>query len=124
MNENMNGVILFAHGSRDAAWHEPMQAIARVIGDLEPGLHVVCAYLEFTQPDFAAAARDLVMKGVGTVGVVPLFLGVGRHARDDLPRLVDEARLVHPGVRFELRRAIGEEASLIDLVAKIAIRDV
>jgi sirohydrochlorin cobaltochelatase len=33
-----------------------------------------------------------------------MFLGTGRHAREDLPALVEHLARSHPATRFELRR--------------------
>ena len=57
----------------------------------------------------------------GVVRVVPMFLGVGRHAREDLPLLMAELKARHPTVAFELQQAIGEDPRLIDLIADIAL---
>jgi sirohydrochlorin cobaltochelatase len=50
-----------------------------------------------------------------------MFLGVGRHAREDLPSLLDALRLEHPTVAFTLQCAVGEDTRLVDLLANIAL---
>jgi len=115
------GVILFAHGSRDPLWHRPMEAVAARIKAIDPGVPVACAYLELTEPDLATAARGLVAGGLEAVTVVPLFLGVGRHARNDLPVLMDTLRAAHPGVAWTLQPTVGEQPALIELLAQIAL---
>ncbi|MFZ4286498.1 sirohydrochlorin chelatase [Variovorax sp. HJSM1_2] len=115
------GILLFAHGSRDPLWHQPMQAVAARVAALEPNAAVCCAYLELTEPDFATAAAQLLAQGVSNITVVPLFLGVGRHAREDLPQLLQAAQTRHPSVVWKLQPAVGEHPELIDLIAKIAL---
>jgi len=115
------GIILFAHGSRDPLWHRPMEAVAARIKAIDPGVPVACAYLELTEPDLATAARGLVAGGLEAVTVVPLFLGVGRHARNDLPVLMDTLRAAHPGVAWTLQPTVGEQPALIELLAQIAL---
>jgi sirohydrochlorin cobaltochelatase len=115
------GIVLFGHGSRDPLWHRPMQAVELRIREQDPGTLVRCAYLELTQPDLAVATASLVAVGVQEITVVPMFLGVGRHAREDLPALLDGLRLDHPSVAFTLQCAVGEDARLIDLLANIAL---
>jgi sirohydrochlorin cobaltochelatase len=119
-NPNQRAVVLFAHGSRDPLWHKPMEAVAAHIAVDEPGLAVRCAYLELSQPDLHTACLELVDAGISNIAVVPLFLGVGRHAREDLPLLVEQLRLRHTGVVFELKPAVGEDLRLIQLLAQIA----
>ncbi|MDB5827221.1 MAG: cobalamin biosynthesis protein CbiX [Variovorax sp.] len=118
----LTGIVLFAHGSRDARWREPVEAIARRLVELAPAAPVVCAYLELMAPGLPVAAAGLVAKGVSAVRIVPLFLGIGKHVREDLPGLVDGLRAAHPGVAFSLQTAVGEDARVIELLAQIALR--
>ncbi|MFZ3127749.1 MAG: CbiX/SirB N-terminal domain-containing protein [Rhodoferax sp.] len=115
------GIVLFAHGSRDPLWHKPIEAVAAHIATLSAHTPVVCAYLELSSPDLSAAATTLVDDGVQSVTIVPMFLGVGKHAREDLPVLVAQLRQQHPMVQFTLQPAIGEDARLVELLARIAL---
>jgi sirohydrochlorin cobaltochelatase len=115
-------VILFAHGSRDALWRRPIEAVAQQMKQLSPTTEVVCAYLELTEPDLASTVTQLLVNGIDAIRIVPMFLGVGKHAREDLPKLVQELKLQYPHVFFELRQAVGEEPELIRIMASIALR--
>ena len=117
----LRGIVLFAHGSRDPLWHRPMQAVAQRVLQSAPGVAVECAYLELSTPNLASACASLLARGVGTVTIVPLFLGVGKHAREDLPLLVTELRAAHPHTVFELQAAVGEDTRLIALLAEMAV---
>jgi sirohydrochlorin cobaltochelatase len=115
------GIVLFGHGSRDPLWHLPMQAVAQRILEQDPGVLVQCAYLELTQPDLPTATLGLVIAGAKRITVVPLFLGVGKHAREDLPALVHAMRDQYPDVTFTLQCAVGEDPRVIDQLAQIAL---
>jgi sirohydrochlorin cobaltochelatase len=117
-----HAIILFAHGSRDALWRRPIEAVANQIKQLSPDTQVACAYLELTEPDLQTTVAGLVQTGVNAIRIVPMFLGVGRHAREDLPLLLQELIDQHPGVTFELRNAIGEEPELTRAMAAIALK--
>lgn len=52
-----------------------------------------------------------------------MFLGTGRHAREDLPVLIAALRTRYPQVRFEVLSAIGENEAVLDLIATIALTD-
>ncbi len=121
MKSSAHAIILFAHGSRDPLWHLPMQAVARQISDASPATSVVCAYLELSTPDLPTAMAALVAEGVLSVSVVPLFLGVGKHAREDLPQIATALRLQYPQVDIRLRPAVGEDPRLIALLSTISI---
>ena len=85
-------VVLFAHGSRDPLWRKPVESVAARLNE-----------------------------GASSIRVVPMFLGVGHHAREDLPLLMTELRALYPKVVFELQQSIGEDQRLIDLIADIAM---
>ena len=116
-------VILFAHGSRDPLWRQPMDAVAQRIQSQDASVMVRCAFLELTQPDLAHCTAELVSLGARQITVVPMFLGVGKHAREDLPVLMNHLRTEYPDVVFRLQPAVGEQARLVELLAHIALTD-
>lgn len=116
------GIVLFAHGSRDARWREPVEAVAQQVAALAPTARVVCAYLELVEPDLPRAAGALIASGCVEVKVVPLFLGMGKHVREDLPKLLDDLRTQHTDIRFTLAPAVGEDPKVIDLLARTALK--
>jgi sirohydrochlorin cobaltochelatase len=117
----MHAIILFAHGSRDPLWHKPIQSVAERITQRAPTTVVRCAYLELTEPSLPQVANTLVSEGVTSLCVVPMFLGVGRHAREDLPELIRALKAAHPTVDITCQPAVGEQAKLLDLLADIAL---
>ncbi len=114
-------IILFGHGSRDALWHLPIQAVAERIRVTSPSTTVTCAYLELTEPSLPDAAASLITTGVSDITILPMFLGVGRHAREDLPALIAELKQNHPGTTFLVQPAVGENPAVLDLLADIAL---
>ena len=114
------GLVLFAHGARDAAWAAPFRAVAERVRGQRPGVHVELAFLEFMNPDLADAVATLLAAGCTTIDIVPLFLGGGGHVRRDVPVLVDTMRAAHPGRTFRLHAAAGETAVVIDALAAAA----
>jgi sirohydrochlorin cobaltochelatase len=118
-----HGIVLFSHGSRDPLWHKPMEAVARQIEAGSSDSAVVCAFLELSTPDLSDATKTLLNMGVQHITIVPMFLGVGRHAREDLPLLVDNLRVLHPRIQFTLKPAVGEDPRLIQMLAEIALTE-
>lgn len=120
-NPSPKAIVLFAHGSRDPLWHRPIEEVAAHIATLAPQAAVACAYLELSKPDLPTAVQTLVASGARHISILPMFLGVGRHAREDLPELVQQLRSTFPAIRFTLKPAIGEDPRLIILLAQLAI---
>jgi sirohydrochlorin cobaltochelatase len=115
------GIILFAHGSRDPQWRLPIEAVAAQIAQRQQGSLVRCAYLELCLPTLPDAANDLIAAGARKIRVFPVFLGVGKHAREDLPLLINELQAAHPDLVVELLPTAGESDKLISLMADIAL---
>ena len=113
-------IVLFSHGSRDPLWRAPIEAVAARIAAQHPERPVVCAYLELSEPSLPQAVDQLVQQGAAGITVVPMFLGTGKHARADLPVLVEALRAAHPGVHLYVQRAIGEDPRVTALMAAIA----
>jgi sirohydrochlorin cobaltochelatase len=116
-----SAIILFGHGSRDALWHLPIQAVAERIRISSPTTTVTCAYLELTEPSLGDAAASLIESGATVITILPMFLGVGRHAREDLPALIAELKQNHSNIVFQVQPAVGESPAVLDLLAKIAL---
>lgn len=115
------GIVLFGHGSRDPLWRKPIEAVAVQVHTLDAAVAVRCAYLELTEPSLASAVDGLVADGIQSITIVPMFLGVGKHAREDLPALLDALRRQHPAAEFNLQVPVGEQPAMIELLAKIAL---
>lgn len=114
-------VILFAHGSRDPLWRQPIEAVSQRMAVNAPQVPVRCAFLELCEPNLATVVQELLGLGVLAISVVPMFLGVGKHAREDLPLLIHALQAQYPRMQLTLRPAIGEDPAMIELMAKIAL---
>jgi sirohydrochlorin cobaltochelatase len=112
----MLGVIILAHGSRDPLWRAPIEAIAQQVAKRDPQASVCCAYLELSEPAMATAVA-----GPTTIRVMPLFFGMGKHAREDLPVIMETMATTYPGVHFELLPTAGEDSRMTALLASIAL---
>jgi sirohydrochlorin cobaltochelatase len=112
-----DGIVLFAHGSRDPGWSAPFERLASRVREARPDARVVVAYLEITPPTLDEAADALVAQGAREIAVVPVFLAPGGHVRRDLPAMVDGARKRHPAARFRVLPSLGEDDAMIDAIA-------
>jgi sirohydrochlorin cobaltochelatase len=117
----MLGVIVFAHGSRDPLWRKPIEAVASRVRSAGSNALVSCAYLELCEPDLPTAAAQLVAQGATRLRILPLFFGMGKHAREDLPELLKSLASEHPSVTVEALPTAGENPRLTALLADMAL---
>mgnify|MGYP003344302194 CR=1 FL=1 len=113
------GIILFAHGSRNAAWRKPFDRLLKQV-QTQGSAPAVLAFGEFMTPTMSEAAQALARTGVKRAVVVPLFLGGGAHVRGDVPRLTLEATAAS-GVKLKIARAIGEDAATLAAMARYCL---
>jgi sirohydrochlorin cobaltochelatase len=108
------GIVLLGHGSRDPEWSQPFEKIAVSVGKRLPAVAVALAYLEHG-PSLEEAVTALAAKGALSIRVVPLFLGTGGHVKDDLPKLVAQAK--RPEIQLVLEKPIGEQPDVIEALS-------
>jgi sirohydrochlorin cobaltochelatase len=111
-----DGIVLFAHGSREPEWARPFERIA---ARLRTEFLVELAYLERMKPTLDEAVALLASKGARRVRIVPVFLGAGGHVREDLPKLAAAARARHPAIEIVLEQTIGERQEVTDAIAAV-----
>lgn len=117
----VTGLILYVHGARDPRWAEPFTRLRDRIAQREPALPIAVAFLEHMSPDLAQAAVDVAARGARRIRVVPMFFGRGGHLREDLPRQIEAARALVPGVPLEVTEAAGESDAVQEALAAFAL---
>lgn len=114
-------LLIIDHGSRRAEAHAALVEIGeRVRAMAGPGALVVIAHMEIASPDVAAGVAQCVAAGATEIVAVPYLLAAGRHATEDIPRLVAEAVSAHPGVSARVTAPLGPDELLARLVLKRA----
>ena len=114
-------LILFAHGARDPGWAAPFERLQQLVQSQLPDSTVALAYLDLMTPRLPDQVNRLVEQGCSDVTVVPVFLGQGGHVLRDLPVIAEQLRRDHPGLVLRVTGAAGEDASVLNAIAKYCI---
>jgi sirohydrochlorin cobaltochelatase len=112
----MRGIVLFGHGSREAEWARPFEAIRDRLRRERPEYPVAVAYLEHMAPTLDEAIGILASEGASSVTVFPIFIAQGGHLRHDLPRLVEAARATRPHLPIALEPALGDAPEIVEAI--------
>jgi sirohydrochlorin cobaltochelatase len=124
MASPFDGIIMIAHGARDARWMEPFFRVRDDLAKRLSPVAVALAFLDFAPPKFAEGVAELYKGGARRILVVPVFLSGGGHVAKDVPELVDAERARYPDATFAVSGAIGEEREVItgmmDAVLRLA----
>ena len=76
------------------------------------------AFLELMQPSLADCAASLYAEGVRSLRLVPVFLGIGGHLKNDLPAVVAQIRAKFADLQITVEPPIGEQPEVIAAIAK------
>lgn len=115
-----HGLLLIDHGSTKPESNHQLMAVCALVQTHCPDVMVAGAHMELCEPSVAQQVRALVDRGVTELTVIPYFLAPGRHAREDIPRLVREAGQSHPQLRVHMGECLGVDDLLAQLVLKRA----
>ena len=114
------GLLLFAHGARDAAWAAPFEAVA---GARARAAARVAGGAGLSGADAARSGRRRRATGAARLPTGRRGAAVPRHRRPratDLPLLLQRLQSEHPGTRWTLHDPVGEHPDVIEAIARAA----
>ena len=113
----MLGLIVIDHGSRRAEANAQLLDVVARLALLAPGTVIEPAHMELAEPSLDQAFARAVARGAREIRVLPYFLGDGRHAQEDIPRLARAAAAAHAGVVVSVAAPLGPHDLLARLLA-------
>jgi len=111
-------ILLMAHGSRIPEANEAVHRIAEMVRELTGHDIVEVSFREQHLPNIQQGIDTCVARGVERILLVPYFLFVGAHVREDLPEEMAEAEKRHPGVKFAMASHLGAHRKLAEIVTE------
>ena len=113
----MKAILLVDHGSRIAEANDMLISMAALVQSMAgPDVIVRPAHMELADPSIAAGFASCVEAGATNVVVFPYMLSPGKHSTSDIPRMVAEVALSHPGVSFSVTDAFGIHEKLGEII--------
>lgn len=120
------GIILFAHGSPVESANDAVREVAREAARAGRFDVADVAFLEPYPPALDDTVARMEAAGVSRILVVPYFLTMGLHLQRDLPRIVEAAARVHPGVEIRMTPPLDGHPALSEIVldrARVALAE-
>lgn len=111
-------VLLMAHGSRVAEANDAAHSIAAMVKEITGAEIVEVAFREMHPPDIQTAIDTCVAQGAQRILLIPYFLFVGAHVREDLPAEMAEAKERYPHVDFAMGEGLGVHRKLAEIVSE------
>ncbi|MBM5785464.1 MAG: sirohydrochlorin chelatase [Cyanobacteria bacterium K_DeepCast_35m_m1_288] len=106
------GVLICGHGSRNRQAVGEFAQLAEGLRAKLPGVPVEYGYLEFARPILRDGLESLQAQGVKRVLAVPGMLFAARHAKNDIPSVLNTFS-AESGLRIDYGRELGVDLSVI-----------
>ena len=88
-----SAIVLSAHGSCDPSWRSSFDDIEQRMRSGAPRLTIRSAFLEWNSATLDEAISSMREQ---SVRIVPMFLGIGKHMRENLPSMLAHLRQIYP----------------------------
>jgi len=110
------------HGSKLEKANEMLVQIAELIKKKNSSEFEIISYchMELAEPTIEQAFDDCVSKGAQYIVVHPYFLAPGNHSTQDIPNLVKDAAVRHPGVSYHVTEPLGIHENIIEVILQRA----
>ena len=104
----MKALLLIVHGSRKASSTTEIATLSSTIAAMPSSFeHVRHSFLELASPKVGSSINELASLGCDEITLMPYFLAEGFHVAEDLPKLLNEAKVNHPAIQFTLMEHFG-----------------
>lgn len=112
----MKGVLVVAHGSRVKETENTLVSILDRVKESMPGIRIEHAFMEFSDQTLEKAMKSLVDSGVTEVKIVPYFLFMGVHLREDIPEMIKKCTDGYAHVKVEMGEPLGADPRLAEIL--------
>jgi len=111
-------VLLMAHGSRIPEANDAVREIAAMVKEMTLFDLVEVSFREQHLPNIQQGIDTCVDQGAERIILMPYFLYMGAHVREDLPKEMAEAKQRYPRVEFVMGGHLGAHRKLAEIVAE------
>jgi len=112
----MKGVLLIAHGSRATETEAAFEAIQSMVKAKLPGKAIEIAFMGNSERTVEKGICSLAEKGIAEIKVVPYFLFMGIHMKEDIPGLVAKYAEKYPQIAITMGGHLGIDERLADIL--------
>ena len=105
----MKGVLVIAHGSRAKETELDLKEIVDITAEKITDVYIEYAFMQLSDRTIESGVAALAEKKVTEIKIVPYFLFMGIHMKEDLPNIVGEIMKNYPGIKMVMGEPIGND---------------
>lgn len=111
-------MIIIDHGSKRAEANRMLEEVVELVRSKSNQFYSIIepAHMELAEPSLATAFQRCVEQGAEEIVVSLFFLSPGRHSRQDIPKMVEEAASAYPGLKYSISDPIGLDGRLAEIL--------
>lgn len=113
-------LLIIDHGSKRKSANFMLFDLVKFMRDQEPHLLIFGAHMELARPSIEEGIKWCIRKGANHIIAHPYMLSPGRHATEDIPRLVKKTMQNYPDISFEITDPLGIDLEIVSLIKKRA----
>lgn len=114
--ESKRAVLIVSHGSRSKEAVAEFNQVVNLVTERYTKSIVRGASMELADPDIPTVVKELVELGVSHIDVIPYFLFMGNHIKNDIPEILEEQKSLYPQISFRFGKPIGVNPLLADIL--------
>ena len=112
----MNGVLVIAHGSRATETEGTLDAVVSMVQERLPDTLIECAFMGFSDRTIEKGIATLADRGVTEIKIIPYFLFMGIHMKEDIPEMAALNAANYPDIGITMGEPLGIDGRLADIL--------
>ena len=119
----MKGILIIAHGSRAKETETTLENIIETVKEKLPETIIEIAFMEFSDRTVERGISALAAKGITEIKIVPYFLFMGIHLKEDIPNMAEESAKKHPNIKITMAAPLGTDKRLAEIIIDRIVTD-
>tara|TARA_B100000586_G_C19991085_1_gene376306 strand:- start:255 stop:617 length:363 start_codon:yes stop_codon:yes gene_type:complete len=111
-------LLIIDHGSRKKGANHMLFDIVKLARSQRPHIIIYGAHMELAEPNIQQGVEWCINHGATHIIAHPYMLSPGRHAIEDIPRMVKESLSKHPEISYTVTPPLGVDLEMISLIMK------
>lgn len=113
-------LVVLGHGSRREAANEEIRLLGEMVQKQNPSWQVEVAFVEFAAPSLEDKVRQLAKENIKQIVLAPVFLTVGNHLAQGLPKRIKILEKETAGLKIIMANHLGADPLIASLISKRA----
>lgn len=113
-------LVVLGHGSRREQANEEIRLLKEMVQEQNPAWQVEVAFVEFAAPSLEDKVRELAKANIKEIILAPVFLTVGNHLAQGLPKRFQALEEETAGLKLIMADHLGADPLIASLISKRA----